>query len=81
MISSEKNPLPGRYIAFRHPSKEEMQKMLERWGKNKEQSTDGEKQETRIVEEEMSSAEETNEADSAQEVDGLELNVSSMSLS
>lgn len=55
--------------------------MLERWGKNKEQSTDGEKQESRIVEEEMSSAEDTNEADSVQEVDGLELNVSSMSLS
>ncbi|KAK0388421.1 hypothetical protein NLU13_4665 [Sarocladium strictum] len=30
-ISSEKNPLPGRYTSYRNPSKEEWAKMIETW--------------------------------------------------
>ena len=51
-ISSEKNPLPGRYVSYRNPSKEEHAKMLETWSREREEKSDEMSDSERIVEEE-----------------------------
>ena len=51
-ISSEKNPLPGRYISYRNPSEEEHAKLIETWARETEQKNGKAMDSGRVVEEE-----------------------------
>ena len=46
-ISSEKNPLPGRYISYRNPSKEE----IETWSRERDEGNGKAIDSGRVVEE------------------------------
>jgi hypothetical protein len=56
-ISSEKNPLPGRYISYRNPSNEEHTRMIETWAREREQENGKAVDSGRVVEEEPSEPE------------------------
>jgi hypothetical protein len=56
-ISSEKNPLPGRYISYRNPSKEEHARLIETWARERDEGNDKAIDSGRVIEEEPSKSE------------------------
>ena len=56
-ISSEKNPLPGRYISYRNPSKEEHARLIETWARERKQKNGKAIDSGRVVEEDPSKSE------------------------
>ncbi|KAH7325663.1 heterokaryon incompatibility protein-domain-containing protein [Stachybotrys elegans] len=56
-ISSEKNPLPGRYISYRNASEEDHAKMIATWAREREQKEVKSIESSRVGEEELSQPE------------------------
>jgi hypothetical protein len=56
-ISSEKNPLPGRYISYRNLLKEEHARLIEIWARERDEENGKAIDSGRVVEEEPSKSE------------------------